>query len=145
MPTSALKIVQKFYPQVNRVVDAPRERVVTVSAQDCKAATKKMPNDCAMAKAFKREYDGAIISTSVAYLIRGDKAERFKVPASVSREIVSFDRHKDFAPGEYYLSAPSEAFKMGPRRSKVPLDPNRQRGNAGKRKRHVTAGIRSLR
>lgn len=140
---SALGIVQKFYPRVTAVIDAKHDVEIEVTAMDCSRATSKSPNACAMARAFKRTYDGAIISTSVAYLIRGDTAERYKVPNSVTREIVSFDRNHDFRAGQYRLNAPSAAFKLQPRRSR--LKPERHDKQYGKVKsRHRTAGIRSL-
>jgi hypothetical protein len=142
---SALGIVRKYHPEVTRVVDAKKSIDIEVTAADCKAGKRKGPSSCAMARAFEREYDGAIISLSTAYLIKGTKATRYQVPASVSREIVSFDRSRKFEPGSYSLNTPS--FKLGqPNRSKrkdryqstdgVPYAKNKLR--------HKTAGIRAL-
>jgi hypothetical protein len=78
MPT-ALSIVQRYYPQVKTITDAKREK----------------------------DYDGAVISVAISYLIRGDRAMRYRTPSSVAREIVSFDRHADFTPGRYALAVPT--------------------------------------
>ncbi len=141
---SALGIVQKYHPGVTRVVDAKRAAVIQVTKANCKSGNKKSASSCAMARAFEREHDGAIISLSCAYIVDGKKATRYKVPPAVSREIVSFDRHGDFAPGIYKLNAPGKWNKLG----KSPTADHRRRHDANKTKRHKpnhhTAGIRSL-
>jgi hypothetical protein len=135
---SALKIVQKYHPEVRRVVDAKKNVDIEVTAQDCKGSRRMKPDACAMARAFGREYDGAIISMSTAYLVKGKTATRYKVPGAVSREIVSFDRNRNFAPGEYQLRAPSATARMGWRYK--PTGPHKTH----KTHQHKTAGIRSL-
>lgn len=138
----ALAIVQKYHPSVTRVVDAKRSIVITVTERDCKTAKRMAPDHCALATACEREYDGAIISLSTAYLIKGTVAERYKVPHAVSREIVSFDRHQDFAAGDYWLNAPSETARLGPR--EYPQPKKKKRYAREKGRYHHTTGIRSL-
>jgi hypothetical protein len=137
-----LKIVQKYHPNVTKVVDGKKTLNFEVTAQDCKAGKRKGPSSCAMAKACERKYDGAIISLSVAYLITGNKATRYRVPSTVTREIVSFDRHKEFAPGEYHLVAPSSTEKLGVKREARDR-PTRSYVRTVTRN-HRTAGIRAL-
>lgn len=139
---SALSIVRKYHPKVTRVVDAKKSIKINVTKNDCKGGSKKSPSSCAMARACERDFDGAIISTSIAYLVKGTKATRYRVPSAVSREIVSFDRHHDFAPGEYYLGKPTGMVRLGG---------DARKGRKVKRKyvrtvthNHRTAGIRSL-
>jgi len=48
-----------------------------------------------------------------SYVIKGKKALRFATPASVQREIVSFDRHGDFAPGDYTLVPKAPSSRLG--------------------------------
>jgi hypothetical protein len=157
-----LEIIHKYHPEVKTVVDAKRAVRVDVTSEDCAKGNKKAPNLCAMARAFEREknYDGAIISTTVSYLIRGDKATRFMTPESVAREIISFDRHADFTPGRYTLKPPGETSTMeGKRRyNKARLTArNKKRSREKERelrqeepgrdtgyKHHKTAGVRSL-
>jgi hypothetical protein len=142
---SALGIVRKYHPQVNRVVDAKKPITIEVTAKDCRSGKSGKASSCAMARAFEREYDGAIVSLSTAYIIKGDKATRYQVPQSVSREIVSFDRSHKFEPGEYALNAPSH-YKLGQKR-KSPQTESRAGGNAyaaTKNRNHKTAGIRAL-
>jgi hypothetical protein len=142
---SALKIIQKYYPAVKVVLDAKSDIGINVTATDCAKATMKAPNNCAMARAFKRNFDGAIVSTAVAYLILDKTAYRYMVPQSVTRELVSFDRHKEFAPGGYYLCRPTGSEKLGPR--KYALKPERHKKSYAQDKRravHKTPGIRSL-
>lgn len=142
---SALKIVQKYHPNVTKVVDAKRPLQISVTEEDCKGSKKRKPDACALAKACERKYDGAIVSLAVAYLIKGNRATRYRVPQAVSRELVSFDRHHDFAPGKYHLRAPKEGEKLGAR--KYPQPENKPGGNvysASKSRNHKTAGIRAL-
>lgn len=142
---SALGIVRKYYPQVTRILEAKKDLTILVTTKDSRSSTKKSPNACALATACEREYDGAIISLSVAYLIKGNKAMRYRVPGAIAREIVSFDRHQDFQPGQYKLNAPSESGKLHPLGRK--LRANRKGGGfygGDKRRVHRTAGIRSL-
>jgi hypothetical protein len=143
---NALDIVKKYHPEITKVVDGKKGIKINVTAEDCKNAKRRSPGNCAMAKAFKRKYDGAIISMSVAYLIKGHTAHRYMVPQSVTREIVSFDRHHDFAPGDYQLRAPPKSMSLGKR-----LYSQKKRMNAGaaryqndKPRAHKTVGIRSL-
>jgi len=136
---SALKIVRKYHPEVNSVIDAIKDIRVVVSATDCKTSTRKSPSKCAMAKACLKHYDGAIISLSRAYLIKGKRARRYRVPHAVSRELVSFDRHKEFAPGVYTLKAPCPGTRLGAQGGGQP-----QVGKKRIFRNHSTAGIRAL-
>jgi hypothetical protein len=141
---TALGTVRKYHPGVTKVVDSKKDIDIEVTAADCKGSKRKSPGNCAMARAFKREYDGAIISLSTAYLIKGDKAIRYAVPQSVQREIVSFDRAHDFSPGEYSLKKVQPGNRLGARRggSDAGRDPTRKTKLPNKV--HRTAGIRSL-
>jgi hypothetical protein len=107
MPTS-LKIVQKFFPHVTSVVDGKKPVHVEVTKHDSKSSTVKNHKGCALAVACKRSFkaDGVVISVDRAYLIKDNKATRYMLPPSTSREVVAFDRGTDFAEGEYLLSKP---------------------------------------
>ncbi len=115
--------IRKMFPNVTNVVNSKEPIRVEVSRSDSQNASSKDPMNCAMARACKRKYklDGVIISLSTAYLIKGETATKYKVPASLSREVVTFDRSKSFEPGEYMLSRvpPSEmvGYDGGDRRS----------------------------
>lgn len=141
---SALSVVRKYHPQVNKVVDAKKDLRIQVTAEDCKRGKVKGPSSCAMARAAMREYDGAIVSLATAYMIRGDVATRYMVPQSVSREIVSFDRAHKFEPGEYALKKVTKSNKLGPRRSRLLPERHDKTYANTKRRSHKTAGIRSL-
>lgn len=145
MPTSALTTVRRYHPNVNRVIDAKKDLKISVTAEDGQSAKKKAPDACALANACKRgSFDGAIVSMAVAYMVKGDTAYRYIVPQSISREIVSFDRHQDFAPGEYALKKPTKSMKLGPRKYRLNPDRHKVKYKTHKRRAHKTAGIRSL-
>ena len=145
MALTALDIVQRYYPGVEKVVDAKKGINVTVTAADCLKGTKKAPNKCALANAFQREkFEGAIISKAVSYLVTGNRAVRYLTPQSVAREIISFDRGQDFDPGDYSLSAPSQFQKLG-QRTGGPGTRTTKRGSGNLKNRyHKTTGIRVL-
>jgi hypothetical protein len=145
---SALNIVRKYHPNVTSVVDAKKTISVAVTARDCKGGNQKKPNSCAMARAFEREYDGAVVSLAVAYLVNGNQATRYRVPSSVARELVSFDRSKVFAPGKYSLCAPSSTEKLAAVRQRSRISNAKRAKNGANattaRHTHKTAGIRAL-
>ena len=142
---TALNIVQKVFPNVTSVVDAKKDTQVEVTKRDTTSATVRNHKACAMAVACKRklELDGVIMSVSTAYLIKGDKAIRYKVPQSVSREIVAFDREAVFEPGEYSLKAIAPAARLGSYGGPSTNNGNSHSGGNAKRFRHKTDGIRS--
>lgn len=108
---SGKSFLRKHFPQVREVIDATKPVKVVVSAKDNTDGQKNQPTECAMAKAMRREFkaDGVIIGLSVSYIIKGTQAIRYKTTDTVAREITSFDRHQDFAPGVYGLSPISPA------------------------------------
>lgn len=113
--SSSLMLVQKHFPQVERVVDADEGVAITVTKRDCFNGKRKKPEGCALAKACVRELeaDGAIINISYSYLIVGKVATRYQTSVSVAREIVSFDRHHEFEPGKYLLSKVRPSARLG--------------------------------
>lgn len=113
--TGALRKVRKYFPNVTSVEDAEKPIHIEVTPRDVTTSKRKKHAECAMAVACKRSMslEGVIIATSTAYLIKDNKATRYKVPESVSREIVSFDRGASFEPGKYDLKAPREGHKIG--------------------------------
>jgi hypothetical protein len=133
--------ISRMYPNVITCVDATKPVEVSVNRRDCKMAKRLNPSECALAQAARRELkvDGVIIGMSTSYIIKGDQAIRYATPLSVSREIVSFDRHQDFAPGDYYLIPASPARRYGVRH-------NHKGGKSkiAKRKHHQTARVRVL-
>ena len=132
--------IRRMFPEVKECVDAAQPVEISVASQDCKSAKRLDPTNCALARAAKREVkaDGAIIGMSTSYLIQGTKAIRFQTPQSVQREIVSFDRHDDFEPGEYYLTPKSPATRLGVDKHTRKKD----RGGKYKRKYHKNVRVR---
>jgi hypothetical protein len=140
--------VNKHFPKVTRIKDADKALAIEVTANDEKYSKRKDHEQCAMAVACKRAYhaDGVIIARSIAYLIKGDVAVRFRVPERVSREIISFDRGAGFNPGIYELSipVPSDSFEY---RQEKNLTREDRSGHTGGKKRtppHHTKGIRTI-
>jgi hypothetical protein len=134
--------ISRIYPNVKVCVDATKPVEVSVNRADCKMAKRLNPSECALAQAAKRELkvDGVVIGMSTSYIIKGDQAIRFSTPNSVRTEIVSFDRHQDFAPGDYYLTPKSPANRIGTVHSTKKGGKNK----SAKRKYHHSARVRVL-
>ena len=118
---NALNRVRKYFPNVASVSDATDRIKIKVIKEDSLMGRKKQPTDCALARACVREgkADGAIIGIGYSYLIKGDHATRYQTSVSVGREITSFDRHQDFAPGkDYILSKVCPTAMLGRKRSR---------------------------
>ena len=136
--------VKRLFPNVKSAIDADGPVEVSVTQKDCKEGKKFNPADCALARAAKREFeaDAVIIGMSSSYIIKNDIAVRFQTPDSVQREIISFDRHHDFAPGDYYLTPKSPTVRLGMEWRK----PKKTNGKSKtpKRKVHHSARVRVL-
>lgn len=139
------RCVRAAFPEVTRVVDATVPVEVNVTGRDCGKGKKGDPSSCALARACKRELlaEGAIIGINTSYLISGKRAVRFQTGAGIAREIVSFDRSGDFAPGEYRLMPhkPSSRLGVDNRRSHTG---GKEDGSHSKRRLHFTPRVRSL-
>jgi len=139
----ALKIVQKFFPNVTRVKDAKEPLMVEVLKRDTESAKVKNHSACAMAVACKRvlKADGVIVSVTTCYVVHGTSAMRYKLPESVSREVVSFDREAGFAAGSYTIHPSNPSHKLG-------HGHEGSKANTGKGKKqvwkHHTLGIRTV-
>lgn len=144
---TTLATVQSFFPAVKKVMDANRNARVEVTSKDVALSKKMNHKECAMAIACKKKFhlDGVIISRSVAYLIKGTQARRFKVGPSVSREIVSFDRGAGFAEGSYELAKISKTNRSDAVRNPARLNPDRSHVSKSIQKRfmHRTTNIRN--
>ena len=111
---SALNRIRKIYPEVESVVDASKDMDIVVEKRDTTSSIVRNHKECALAHAARRieGVNGALINVTTAYIIKGDKAFRYKLPESVSLEIVSFDREAGFDIGEYHLHRPAPADKL---------------------------------
>lgn len=111
--------ITRAFPQVTQVIHATKPVLVDVRARDCEEGKSYQTDECALAKAAKRQFkaDGVAIRLSDSFVIKGKTAIRFSTPDTVKRELVSFDRHKDFAPGSYRLS-PARPNWANPRKKK---------------------------
>lgn len=107
--------LHRLFPKLKTIENSDKSIVVSVSSKDCALGKKLESSECALAKAVKRQYkaDGAVIAMHNSYIIRGTHAIRFHTSEAVKREIVSFDRHNDFAPGDYKLSPVSPSARRG--------------------------------
>lgn len=114
--SKALRRLRKFWPNVNKIVEARQPLLISVEEEDSKQGRKKDPAGCALVRACQRLKiaEHALIGIGNSYLIKGNVATRYKTSGAVGREITSFDRHHDFATGrDYRLSAISPKSTLG--------------------------------
>ena|SRR2546428_357839 len=137
-----LAYINKMYPQVKKVYDSNRTIHIEVKDIDCTSGKPNEPDECALAKAIKRQYrsSGAVIGLTHTYIIRGDKAFRFNTSAGVQREITSFDRHKDFASGVYTIGKIAPTARLNSRKRVE----KRKGGDRHMQRSRTTTRIRTL-
>lgn len=137
--------VRELYPDLRQVRDATEPLRIRVRTSDIQQGEVKIAENCALSLACRRQQkcDAAIIRMRVAYLIFGTRAVRYKVPESVRRELVAFDRARAFEPGLYQLSVPIPSARLGEVRPRRTGPHRRSRTTSVQVLRHVTAGVRS--
>ena len=111
------RIIQRRFPQVTKCIDAPKTIVVEVTEADNSDGASADFEQCALARAACRQQhaDHALVSKRVIYTIKGHTAIRYGASERVRQEITSFDRHHDFAPGEYALRPTRPSDRLGAR------------------------------
>lgn len=138
----ALAVVRRFFPQVEEVNDADTNATITVTQRDVNTSKRKDHAGCALAVAAKRQFSatGMIVSRSTAYVIHRNVATRYYLPESIRKEIVSFDRGSEFAPGEYIMRNETKSRRLGPHTG----GHGGQHGRSDKKiaRAHLTTGIR---
>jgi hypothetical protein len=145
MKSHIMTEIQKKYPAVAKMVDGTKHVTIEVTNTDCNSAKRSDYQKCALANACNRALnpDGVVATRSTIYIIFGKKAVRYILPATLSREITSFDRGGFFAPGLYQLKKPWAGNKL---KNDYPPQKTQDVGVRGKKAslRHVTTGIRAI-
>jgi hypothetical protein len=134
------------------VVNGARRVKLHISPLDTKSAAKKDHAACAAALAALRDVPNCVaarVHLGRAYLLKKDgQWHRYKVPAALRTEIVSFDRGGGFEPGEYEL-IPMSASDLEPKKVKTFVSSSTNRSIPGgsptknPRKLRVTKGVRT--
>lgn len=147
---NALGIVRQYHPNVLFVQDTDKSLEIEVMQDDSTKKGIKKHKICALAQACKRTFnvEGVIVARSVAYLVNGVVATRYRLPQSVVREIVAFDRGGKFSPGLYLLATFPKSSQLGARvqysGQKAHGSGGKNQGKMKKRFQHITTGIRSV-
>lgn len=88
------------------LVDGNAPIEIVIEPCDVKGSKPHNQTQCAIARAVKRTFlvpECYVLRTTV-WIDDGERLIRFALPPSLQKEIVSFDRNKDFRPGRYQLS-----------------------------------------
>lgn len=129
------------------IVDATEDMVLEVRPADIKKGAAKTPEGCAFARACKRQNKGQVVGAhfyrTTAWVELPDKIVRYRLPPSMTQEIVAFDRGGPMEPGLYKLKAPAGTTKLGSNRNKKPADRHSSPGtNPPKHFVHATGNVR---
>jgi hypothetical protein len=139
----ALRVVQRYYPEVTTVVDATKPLDIEVQPKDVRNVHRKKHDRCVLAEVCKNRpgVDGVVVAISTVYIVHGKEATRYVQGESSRREIVSFDRSGVFEPGIYRLRPPSASNRLGYQHHHA-----RKKGAGIKRRgfRHLTQNVRRL-
>lgn len=128
------------------IIDSKKSIKITITKNDIDKADKKEPNDCAVARACRRELKikEARIHLGRVYL-RANEGNwvRYMTLPPLRAEIIAFDRGGTFAAGEYTLKSIPPSHKLGKKTGK-----KSKRSTTGAKKRngktpHVVMDVRS--
>lgn len=138
--------INKYARENNiEILDASAPLTLEVKRGDITKALAKNSKCCAYARAAKRlpDVERAYFFRSTAYLEYPDKMVRYRLPPSVQKEIVSFDRAKVMAPGRYQLSIarPSDEIGAVRKRSKKQQQKEKAAGRSPRGTTSIKRGI----
>ena len=145
--STILATVKSYYPQVERVVDATSRMAIRVGRADFSSGKRADPSGCALARACQHTtgVDGALITRSVAYIIDGGTAIRYRIRTHDRAKIRMFDKRGDFAPGDYVLRPPVGYWeKLGANKGQDWGTPASGKGKPYKGPKAWSQGIRKL-
>lgn len=126
---------------------------LVIVRDDIRRAKPKDPRKCAAAVAFKRQVPhctDAEVGTAVTYLtMAADKTHdgpyimRFRTPAAFVRELVSFDRSRKMAPGEFTFPPRQPSHRPTGTRMGSSTNQNNKTGKKRPARRRIP-GIRAI-
>lgn len=89
-----------------RVVDAKKPATIHITPTDAKMGDNKNPSGCAAARAAKHSIVGCLsarVHVGRVYIEHKDKWVKYKTPAALRQEMITFDRGGGFQPDDYTL------------------------------------------
>jgi hypothetical protein len=127
------------------IVDGPKERIVYQEG-DIKGSKMGSPEDCAAARALRRE--NGVMAVSVfrgrTYVKFKDRVERYVTSSRLRQETISFDRGSpdSFLEGEYKILPPKGNSALGADHRRGRRGGKDKRGVAPPKLRHPVLGAR---
>lgn len=127
-----------------KVVDATKPLPIKITDNDVENGNTKDPGGCAAALACMRKptCTEARVHIGRTYLKEGGRWVRYKTPAALRSEIISFDRGADFQPDTYVLVPMSKSGRLG---QYTHVSKNKKKNPLAKKraKIHVVRGVRA--
>lgn len=101
-----------------KLIDAPKDRFVRVTAQDTKHAVCRDHQQCVIAKAIKRQFrcDAVNVGACVVTILKGSRKTRFLLNRTAREQVRYFDEKGRFAPCVVPLTAPTPSMRVGQKR-----------------------------
>lgn len=134
------------------VVDATEPIIIGVTQGDIDKSVPKDSKVCGFARACERQLKdvrAAYFFKTKAWLEYDDKLVRYKLPQSVQKEIIAFDRSRSMEPGVYKLSPINRTETMKYKAAQAKKNKGRTHKGKGKVDRekmfkHFTKNVRHM-
>lgn len=128
-----------------KVVNAKSPLILEITKGNVTKGNVKDPASCAAARACIRQLKAksARVHVSTTYVEFDNKWVRYRTPASLRTEIVSFDRGKSFEPGTYHVCPLQPSHQASGRRMGSPNRKAKSTPSKARAKPHHTTGIRA--
>lgn len=128
------------------VMDAKRSLKLIITKNDCARASIKEPQDCAAARAIRRELHAKECRVHLGRVyVRTNESnwQRYVTPDALRSEIIAFDRGGAFSPGEYVLAPLPPSKRTGKQYGADKKPAKKKRG--GKKRRRTPHFVRDVR
>jgi hypothetical protein len=123
------------------IIDSNNPLVLRITQRDINGASIKDPENCAVARACRRELHAIEVRVHLARTyVRLNRHNwiRYMTPRPLRDELIAFDRGGTFEPGEYQLSMLSPSNRSGViRRGGI------ANGKGKRRKHHIITNVRT--
>lgn len=127
------------------VIDATKDIILTITANDIRAGKGSDPASCAAAQACMRQLhaSAALVHLGRTYIKMGKHWLRYTTPGSIRSEVIAFDRRRSFKPGDYLLRPAKPTGKMQGSKTNQTRKNGKAKGKREKLPRHFIEGIRA--
>ncbi len=129
------------------IINAKKPIKLTINNNDINKADVKKPDDCAVARACRRELHVKEVRVHLGCVyLRYNEGNwvrlRYMTPRSLRAEIIAFDRGGKFEPGEYQLNAIPPSRKTGKAQGSLKNKTKPKKLQKKRLKAHIVTNVR---